>query len=82
MNTEDISAQWPPHDCPSLTWPTLSNEIERLNWYRDVIKAYSALWEGHVTEPHFSPVVETALAALEARLECSLPSAHPIPHNS
>lgn len=58
MTTNDSPEQWPPANCPPLAWPTLSNDIERLAWYRAVIDAYSALWEGHVTQAKLAPVRE------------------------
>lgn len=76
MTTQDLSApsDWPPAGCPPLAWPTLSDDAARWDWYRAVIGAYSALWEGHVTQARLAPVAEPALASLEARLGCALPA--------
>jgi hypothetical protein len=59
------------NDPPSLIWPTLSSQVERLVWYRAVIEAYSSVW-GNV---ELTPVAESDLSALEDRLGCLLPSA-------
>ncbi len=66
---------WPPADCPPIEWPELDDQAARLTWYRSVIAAYAALWEGHVSQPRLAPVGEDELAALEARLGCPLPPA-------
>lgn len=71
INTDD----WPPSGCPSLNWPVFSATDTRSDWYRAVITAYAALWEGHVSQAHFAPVSEADLLDLEARLSCTLPSA-------
>ncbi|MFZ6734550.1 SMI1/KNR4 family protein [Undibacterium sp. Ji42W] len=75
MQDELSSDHWPPPGCPSLSWPTLSSAIERADWYRAVITAYAALWEGHVTQALFAPVSEAKILDLEARLSCQLPPA-------
>ncbi|MFZ6709867.1 SMI1/KNR4 family protein [Undibacterium sp. TC9W] len=75
MQDELNSDHWPPPGCPSLSWPTLTSAIERADWYRAVITAYSVLWEGHATQARFSPVSESDLLDLETRLSCQLPSA-------
>lgn len=65
---------WPPAGCPPLDWPELPDAAARLAWYRAVIAAYGELWAGHATAPCVQPVTETALAELEARLDCRLPA--------
>lgn len=75
MSTNTSSEPWPPADCPSLAWPALADQADRLAWYRAVITAYALLWEGHVTQARFAPVTEQELAALESRLGCRLPPA-------
>lgn len=75
MSTELSDAQWPPAGCPPLAWPELPDQEAREAWYRAVIDAYGALWEGHVSAPCLAPVGETSLAALETRLGCALPPA-------
>lgn len=65
---------WPPPGCPPLAWPDLSGPNARLDWYRAVILAYSALWDGHSSEPRLAPVSETDLAELEQHLGCALPA--------
>ena len=66
---------WPPSGCPELCWPVLDSAFSRKEWYRAVITAYSALWEGHVTQAVFAPVSESDILDLEQRLSCQLPTA-------
>ena len=73
MTQIDSHEEWPPQGCPVLAWPRLPNQPARLNWYREVIAAYAALWAGHVSQARLEPVSEAALNELEARLGCSLP---------
>lgn len=75
MTTNDSSESWPPAHCPPLAWPALSDDIERLAWYRAVIDAYAALWEGHAAQAKLAPVREDDLCALENKLGCPLPPA-------
>ncbi|BBB65992.1 hypothetical protein UNDYM_1739 [Undibacterium sp. YM2] len=67
--------QWPPPGCPDLCWPELLTPEDRSAWYRAVITAYAALWEGHVSQAVFAPVRETDVLELEQRLSCQLPAA-------
>ncbi len=64
---------WPPPGCPPLAWPDLTDGAQRLVWYRAVIVAYAALWEGHVSAPVLRPATDASLDALETRLGCVLP---------
>jgi hypothetical protein len=72
MGDMDAGA-WPPPGCPPLEWPELPTHADRLAWYRAVITAYGALWEGHATQPQLAPVGDSDVLALEARLGCALP---------
>ncbi|WP_409299686.1 SMI1/KNR4 family protein [Pseudomonas sp. KCJK8993] len=69
------SDAWPPAGCPPLAWPDLPDQDARLAWYRAVIAAYGALWEGHANAPRLVPASDAALQALEQRLGCPLPPA-------
>lgn len=71
---DNTSDTWPPADCPALAWPALPDPQARLAWYQAVIKAYAALWEGHVSAPMLTPVAEGAIQALEQQLGCALPA--------
>lgn len=75
MNIENMDEQWPPPGCPPLEWPVLTSISERITWYRSVIQAYAALWEGHPSAPVIAPVSPSALNELETELGCTLPSA-------
>ena len=75
MNSENIDAQWPPPGCPKMEWPVLTSISERTTWYRAVIQAYAALWEGHPSTPTISPVSQDVLNGLETELGCALPPA-------
>jgi len=75
MQDEINTDNWPPSDCPSLSWPEISESFTRSDWYRAVITAYAALWDGHVSQVHFAPVSEADLLELEVRLSCQLPPA-------
>ncbi|WP_423018399.1 SMI1/KNR4 family protein [Undibacterium sp. Di27W] len=73
---DDLSTDhWPPPGCPDLCWPEQLSSESRPAWYRAVITAYAALWEGHVSQARFAPVSEAELLDLETRLSCSLPPA-------
>ncbi len=75
MNNVNIDTQWPPPGCPPLEWPVLTSSSERIAWYRSVIQAYAALWEGHPSAPVNTQVRQDTLKKLEAELGCTLPSA-------
>ncbi|MFZ6743955.1 SMI1/KNR4 family protein [Undibacterium sp. JH2W] len=73
---DDLSTDhWPPPGCPDLCWPEQLSSESRPAWYRAVITAYAALWEGHVSQARFAPVTEADLLDLETRLSCPLPPA-------
>lgn len=74
MQDELNTDNWPPSDCPPLSWPVLPSPLARSAWYRAVITAYAALWEGHASQVRFTPASEVDLLDLEARLCCALPS--------
>lgn len=74
IESTESSAPWPPDGCPPLMWPELSNPTARGRWYADVIGAYAALWQGHVSQASIAPSSDADLDALEARLGCRLPA--------
>ena len=49
-------------------------QIDALRRYADVIGAYAALWQGHVSQASIAPSSDADLDALEARLGCRLPA--------
>ncbi|MDQ0070355.1 hypothetical protein J2W34_002140 [Variovorax boronicumulans] len=73
IESTEPSAPWPPDGCPPLMWPELSDPMARGRWYADVIGAYAALWQGHVSQASINPSSDADLDALEARLGCRLP---------